>query len=121
MQEFIKKLIGRLEELKTEAIDKWDGGASHRAYSNVIEITNQLAEEHNNGWIPCSERLPKDEELSRKKDVLVQNIYGEIFTAKYTYNCTRTHKTFFKDYCAVPYVIAWQPLPAPYQPKEGDT
>ena len=62
MKEFIDKLIGRLEELKTEALDKWDGGASHRAYSKAIDIANELAEEYNNGWIPCSERLPEAEE-----------------------------------------------------------
>ena len=48
MKEFIEKLIGRLEELKTEAFDKWDGGASHRAYSKSIEIVNELAEEYIN-------------------------------------------------------------------------
>ena len=40
-----KVLIERLEELQTDAIDKWDGGASHRAYSKSIEIVNQIAEE----------------------------------------------------------------------------
>lgn len=48
MKEFIEKLIGRLEELKTDAIDKWDGGASHRAYSKSIEIVNQLVREYKN-------------------------------------------------------------------------
>lgn len=50
MKEFIEKLIGRLEELKKEAYDKWDGGASHKAYSKAIEIVNQLAEEYNNDF-----------------------------------------------------------------------
>lgn len=31
------------------------------AYKNAIEIVKDLASEHNNGWIPCSERLPESE------------------------------------------------------------
>lgn len=45
MKEFIDKLIERLEELKKEAYEKWDGGASFGAYAMSIEIVNQLAEE----------------------------------------------------------------------------
>lgn len=96
------------------------------AYDDSIITINQLAEEYklfgnseqvNDGWIPCSERLPKDEELSQRKEVIVQNRCGEIFTAQYTYNCAHTCKKFFVNNCAVPYIIAWQPLPAPYKPK----
>ena len=64
-------------------------GCKEDAYGDSISIVNQLAEEMgvykmentNNSWIPCSERLPKDEELSQRKEVIVQNRYGEIFTA----------------------------------------
>lgn len=31
-------VVEQLEELKNEAIDKWDGGASHRAYIKALEI-----------------------------------------------------------------------------------
>ncbi len=58
MNEFIEKLIERLEELETYAFTKYPGGSSHRAYSNSIEIVKSLAAEYNDGWIPCSERLP---------------------------------------------------------------
>lgn len=30
------------------------------ALDYAIEIVKQIAEEHNNGWIPCSERLPEE-------------------------------------------------------------
>ena len=105
MKEFIEKLIGRLEELKTEALDKWDGGASHRAYSKAIDIANELAEEYNNGWIPCSERLP-----SESQNVIVcfahglvteLAFYDGLFHGIYDYN-TKV-------------IIAWMPLPEPYQ------
>lgn len=87
-------------------------------YENADKLANQLAEESNNGWIPCSERMPKDEELSQRKEIIVQNRYGEIFTAQYTYNSAHTRKDFFRDCCVVPCVIAWQPLPPRYEPKE---
>lgn len=58
MKEFIEKLIGRLEEVKTEAFDKWDGGASHRAYSKSIEIVNELAEEYINTSTNTSTEQP---------------------------------------------------------------
>ena len=90
MNEFIEKLIGRLEEISVENTcsdcpykAKCDEvqehindettdlcGATIKALS--IEIVNQLAEEYINcstdtstntssGWIPCSERLPERE------------------------------------------------------------
>ena len=37
------------KELKKEAYDKWDGGASFRAYTMSIEIVNQLAEQLKEG------------------------------------------------------------------------
>lgn len=46
MQEFIEKLIGRLEELEVQAYAKTDGGATYQTYRNVIEMVIQLAEEH---------------------------------------------------------------------------
>lgn len=156
MKEFIEKLIGRLEELKTEALDKWDGGASHRAYSKAIDIANELAEEYksrimideeycwqkcsavehcsecnrlengtidyfenydslvekyNNGWIPCSERLPSEQ----GEYLTYVNYDGDCFRSIDEYlcegllagwNCTPNYR-----------VLAWQPLPPKYEPK----
>lgn len=115
MKEFIKKLTGRLEEEKKYC--SYHPHTRDEAINKAISIANELAEEHNGGWIPCSKRLPKDEELSQRKEVIVQNRYGEIFTAEYTYNSTHTHKDFFKNHHIVPYVTAWQPLPGKYIPK----
>lgn len=134
MQEFINKLIARLEELKTDAIDKWDGGASHKAYSKAISIVNQLAEEHNNGWILCGERLPdkRDWYLAVFQEVDTGFI-GLPFIADYLMgshtnfttedgwiiaNCTDIEEDRAEYYKKLK-CIAWQPLPAQYQPK-GD-
>ena len=100
MKEFIDKLIERLEELKTDAIDKWDGGASHRAYSKSIEIVNELAEEYKGGWISVNERLPK-----KKTWVLVTRKSGVV-----DIEMLSTNGWISK----IDEVIAWMPLPAPY-------
>lgn len=116
MTEFIEKLIARLEEELTLAdkekercvkenplqFDSAKGYAS--GVSMAIEIVNKLAEEYNNGWIPCSERLPEEE-------------------GKYLVTLKLGCITFadLKDIKHYPHfnadVIAWQPIPQPYQPK----
>ena len=76
---------------------------------DAIEIVKQEAEQYNNDWISCSERLPK---------------YGEVVMCSctnsgITISCI-THKGV-KPSKSVRFgqhsVIAWQPLPQPYQPK----
>lgn len=60
MKEFIDKLINELEKLGEHCLymNNWQG---QTAICDAIEIVNELAEEYNGGWIPCSERLPKVE------------------------------------------------------------
>lgn len=103
-------------------LKEWADTNAMRGYDTAYDVVQDCISTVENqptvtDWIPCSERLPKDEELSQRKEVIVQNRYGEIFTAQYTYNSPKTRKDFFKEYCVVPYVLAWMPLPAPYQPK----
>lgn len=125
MNEFIKELIERLEELKNRKVLKADGKPYGRmtqlwrsfGINEAIAIVNQLAEEYNGGWIPCSERLPEENE----KRYLVQCEDGnmEIMYFCKGWNCTYLDvdkKRFFngaerKD------IIAWRELPAHYQPK----
>ena len=100
MKEFVEKLI---QELKEESIIV-DDDAGHRA----VEIIEQLAEEYNNGWIPCSERLPE-----KPANYLVCS-KGVVWMANY-FNYTWwgvEKKIRWQD------VEAWQPLPAPYQKGE---
>ena len=121
MNEFIEKLIGRLEEEKRlvpynrllDTIeDKPKEVGQLMTYQRVIEIVNQLAEEYNNDWIPCSERLP-----SEGQTVLVQDFedYYEV--------CNCETKNGIKGFSSGEWwssannYLAWLPLPAPYQPK----
>ena len=149
MKEFVKKLIGRLEEYKKQWIDAdyLDG------IDEIIEIVNQLAEEYNqehddtdyanielyafwqkHQWIPCSERLPEEKEQERTvyDAVTLAEVDIERYTASELVNVTVRHcdsEGFFVsddmtvdgkwvNFDGVDYeVIAWQPLPEPYQPK----
>lgn len=109
MQEVFEKII---DQLKAESIIV-DDEAGNRA----VEIIEQAAAECNNGWIPCSERLPEE-----GKEVLVWYEYfryGEYNTMFQTVGIGYQFDGFWsgdvngtKAKC-----IAWQPLPEPYQPK----
>ena len=147
MQEVFDKILEKLEELKKAEIERddlcdeegfgdgeeiYEDGKSQGRFEQavrIIEIVKQTAAEYNNGWIPCSERLPEeygdylvawrplsmsDEDIMKKVGREVPHFYeiveydpddealwiGSIEQAKGEYE-----------------IIAWKPLPEPYQPK----
>ena len=136
----IEKILSELQVLKEDAVDKWDGGASHRAYTKVIEIVQEVAKEYGKDtnvrsneyvpdtnvgkWIPCSERLPQE---SEPVDTLCQVVNITMKNGTVTSGwCNRYLEKWYvldddHDY-PIQYeyedVIAWQPLPAPYQKGE---
>lgn len=70
-------------------------------------------DERNNGWISCSERLP---EPIRPVLVTLRNWMND----KYIVRVGRFHTDHWKTDEGIvenSIVIAWQPLPQPYQPK----
>ena len=80
--------------------------------NEAIEIVKQEAEQYNNGWIPCSEKLPE-----LRKDVLVTVKYTG-FMGMHGYWIKTGHMEAENDWwgdCAGGEVIAWQPLPQPFQ------
>ena len=82
--------------------------------NEAIEIVKQEAEQYNNGWIPCSEKLPE-----LRKDVLVTVKYTG-FMGMHGYWIKTGHMEAENDWwgdCAGGEVIAWQPLPEPYRSK----
>ena len=114
MNEFIEKLIGKLsEEIKKindePCLDCEERIKKQCIYCNTIKIVNELAEEHNGGWIPCSERLPE-------KDCyyLITSLKGRVYEAYYQDGFWLDPIEFYGVYRSV---TAWQPLPAPYNPK----
>ena len=77
-----------------------------------MEIVKQEAEKYNNGWIPCSEKLP-----DVRQDVLVTVKYTG-FMGMHGYWIKTGHMEAENDWwgdCAGGEVIAWQPLLKPFQ------
>lgn len=113
MKEFIEKLIERLEEESYEI--ELDGAvvASTKTVielSKVKEISGKFAEEYNGAWIPCENELPEE------------NGYYLITIKYYHLHNNVTMGCFFDDgewykIDKDDKVIAWQLLPAPYNPK----
>lgn len=88
-----------------------------------------MAEEHNGGWIPVSERLPEDD----GKQYMVQKTNGFIDILGFTKDAYKLDKYDFVEYKGKKKQLffgydseygyyeckceAWQPLPQPYVPK----
>ncbi|MGN0271437.1 MAG: DUF551 domain-containing protein [Lachnospiraceae bacterium] len=109
MQEVFEKIIEKLEE---KIVITWkhdyDGGRKD-AFNEAIEIVKQEAEKYNNGWIPCSERLPEESlndvigwDAYRERCCFVHYIGGRFILGDDTESVKITH---------------W--MPTPYQP-EGE-
>jgi hypothetical protein len=70
-----------------------------------------MAEEHNNGWIACEERLPEV-----GVPVLVCNAQGKVYIRMINWiSSGRTQIPYWSQQSTG--IIAWQPLPTPYMPK----
>lgn len=144
MKEFVEKLIERLEEKVAEydiRIQRRNGACYYdesqnqkklderaRGIEQAIEIVNQLAEEYvpetNVGkWIPCSERLPEDKYAEYYETVNISLTDGTVTSGCYI----NIDKEWWGDITDGSYekitdkVIAWQPLPDPYKPTEGNS
>ena len=118
-----KVLIERLEE-KAFSVQTKQGvkePSTHDAMMEkfsvleIKEIVKDLAEEHNNGWIPCSERLPKEMETVLGCDwdghCEIVRFYNDKIWGK-------TWKVWHGGDYRFEAIVAWQNLPAPY--KKGE-
>lgn len=110
MQEVFDKIIEKLDELiDCNPIDGYEKGKTC-AVSEAVEIVKQAAAEYNNGWIPCSERLP-----DKYNHVLVCTDKGGYYIAhmnkRTKWVCTAECVSTVIENSNV---IAWQPLPDPY-------
>lgn len=134
MKEFVEKLIGRLEEKAKiegekcdkfaemnmcESVVKYNHG--EYCYIDAISIVNQLAEEYNNDWIPVSEKLPETNEsvlcwaksTARGGDVC---FVGSCHNGFWFLQSSANTHSFPGQYK----IVAWQPLPEPYQKGENE-
>ena len=125
MKSVFEKIIEKLEEEKMfyfltiantgdEKLD-YTYEKVGNALDKAIEIVKQEAEQHNNGWIPCNEKLPE-----LRKDVLVTVKYTG-FMGMHGYWIKTGHMEAENDWwgdCAGGEVIAWMELPSAYRQKE---
>lgn len=146
MKEVFEKIIERLANIGWVFADYYPDGTNISRVSKksvpcdeVVEIVKQAAAEYNNGWIPCSERLPEEHDsmLARFKvtdkwrDSMFEKTSNEVIVTisdekgeKVTTHAHTTDGTWKCDIlraCPTYRVIAWQPFPDPYQPLSNDS
>ena len=108
MKEVFEKIKEKIwEEIENVIVkDTYTRGKNAGLRKAEIFI-DEVAEEYNNGWIPCSERMPEENSnvIACFAHGLVTELtfYDGLFHGIYEYTTS--------------VIIAWQPLPAPYQPK----
>ncbi len=109
MNKAFEKIINCIKELADYNGDAYIDSA------DIIEIVQEVAEEYNGGWIPCSERLPEDDSIC-------------IVTVEYPNNETVVDYGWFdrKSVCwfvgtqefRTSNILAWQPLPEPFKERD---
>ena len=130
----IEKILERLKTVGWVFAEYFpDETAIHRVtkksipYDEVVKIVQEVAKEYgkdtnvrSNGWIPCSERLPQENEpetaLCEIVNITLKN--GAVTVGW----CNRYLEKWFAldEHCDYPIsykyedVTAWQPIPAPY-------
>lgn len=126
MQEVFEKIIEKLEDAKSNVPvnrllddiikDKPKELGQLMAYNKAIEIVKQEAVEYNNGWIPCSDKLPPQPEVNpifenKPLELYLVSVKGADYPIRAFWN-----GKFFTDGWSKLDAVAWQPLPEPYNP-----
>ena len=102
------------EQIKQKEVSKKRIGRI--SFMEFLEVLDEVEKEQNNGWIPCSERLPEE-----YGDYLVwwADITGKQYYEIAEYEPNNGWIGEIPQAVEGKYsVIAWQPLPEPY--KEGE-
>lgn len=91
------------QELKETIIEMRDNdgiGTQQEVCKFLANYMDTLEKQITDGWIPCSERLPKDNGY-----YLTTTMYGEVYCDYWTDDSFDRQET----------VISWMPLPEPYK------
>ena len=129
MQTVFEKIIEKLEEMihpkqlyfckyargGCKHLDNDDKDCMECVVENAIEIVKQEAEQYNNGWISCSERLPEEYKLY---DITFKNSAG-IHSDSAIYNPYLKRWLWDADETELVEneILAWAEKREPYQPK----
>lgn len=129
MKEVFEKIIEKLDEYEYENLVEHDSEQSQHCkdagdckgmdcslcvFNKAIEIVKQEAEQYNNGWIPCSERLPEKPRENPKLEGRYVELYLVVEKeSDYPFRAFWNGKSFTDGMFPLD-VIAWQPLPQPY-------
>ena len=129
MQTVFEKIIEKLEEQKVKGIyDSSSIIGEKNVWAEAIEIVKQEAEQYNNGFNDIVEiGLPPvgkplivtvKDNLQGRPNELRYPVYYEKDSMKGGYHWSWRYGDFAYELVPdVSEVIAWQPLPQPYQPK----
>ena len=93
---------------------------------DVIGTIEEAPTADNNGWIPCSERLPeKQSKHQKRRELLVTTNTGIVGVMQFEFKSNdfyeagdENHLTHWQEDSEGFAVIAWMPLLDPYQSKE---
>ena len=114
MNKAFEKILERLEADEKHTFD----GCINKRYAK--QIVQEVAEEYNGGWIPCSERLP-EEPFGCLVTVIdcepvTQTDFENILPYVVGYDGDSWNDA---DGNVIPFeVIAWQPLPKPFKERD---
>lgn len=120
MQEIFERIIEEFrnyiknDDVIYETNENYNGAGG---FVKAIKIVEQASAEYNNGWIPCSERLPGEYE---DVEVTIEEIADEVGGKRY-YNVRswlRDGQWVIKKNPYHPTVIAWKYPTKPYQKGE---
>ena len=118
MNKAFEKILERLEELHERYINQYGViGVNPMAFSvkECMEIVQEVAEEYNDGWIQCSDRLPEE-----NQQVILQDFYGNITIEKMK---IADGVKGFSDgdwWSSANNYVSWQPLPEPFKESENN-
>ena len=122
MNEAFEKILEKLEELQNNLLSQTEGDAVLQVgvingvmYSR--KIVQEVTEEYNGGWIPCSERLPEAGKrylvsaIWKDKDFEKSAVYDAVYGSDGLWHSYNYEPVSYK-------VIAWQPLPEPFKERD---
>ena len=113
MNKAFEKILDRLEEMRKKSCIPDIKGYCQTTISRAKQIVREVSEEYNNGWIPCSERLPEE-----NQQVILQDFYGNITIEKM--KIADGIEGFIDGdwWSSANNYVAWQPLPEPFKERD---